>query len=169
MTVNTVTGEIIPLSKIDDAMLAEIQSFDDALAVINAVFDGHIIEADKVMGTGFGLADDKAAFIGVAFIIMKAEQNASDKGEKGRFWSLHVVAKDGRKAIVNDGGTGIADQMDALAERHPDLFSVSSNDGAKRLALSQPMLVKKGLRMSNYVHPTAGPSVTFYLDTSGLV
>ena len=169
MTVNTVTGEIIPLSKIDDAMLAEIQSFDDALAIINSVFDGHIIEADKVMGTGFGLADDKAAFVGVPFIIMKAEQNASDKGEKGRFWSLHVVAKDGRKAIVNDGGTGIADQMDALADRHPDLFSVSSNDGAKRLALSQPMLVKKGLRMSNYVHPTAGPSVTFYLDTSGLV
>ena len=170
VTVNTVTGEIIPLGKIDDAMLAEIQSFDDALAIINSVFDGHIIEADKVMGTGFGLADDKAAFIGVPFVIMKSEQNASDKGEKGRFWSLHIVSKDGRKAIVNDGGTGIADQMDALADRHADLFAnVSQNDGGLKLALVRPMLVKKGLRMSNYVHPTAGPSVTFYLDTSGLV
>lgn len=151
-------GVVLPesVSMISDSMLAEIQSFDDALAVINDVFDGQIVEADKVLGTGFGVADEKAAYIGIPFVIIRADKNASEKGEKGRFWSLHCVTKDGRKVILNDGGSGIADQLDALYERHPE-------------TMGKPMLVKKGLRASSYVHPTAGPSVTYYLDTSGAV
>ena len=151
-------GVVLPetVSLISEAMLGEIQSFDDALTVINAVFAGQIVEADKVLGTGFGVADEKAAYIGVTFVILKADRNVSDKGEKGRFWSLHCVTKDGRKVILNDGGSGIADQLDALYERHPE-------------TLGKPMLVKKGLRASSYVHPTAGPSITYYLDTSGNV
>lgn len=151
-------GVVLPetVSLVSDSMLAEIQSFDDALAVINDVFSGQIVEADKVLGTGFGVADEKAAYIGVTFVILKADRNVSDKGEKGRFWSLHCVTKDGRKVILNDGGSGIAEQLDALYERHPE-------------TLGKPMLVKKGLRASSYVHPTAGPSITYYLDTSGAV
>ena len=171
MTVNAdANGVVVQTSKLNDAMLAEIQSFDDALAIINDVFDGHIIEADKVLGTGFGVADEKAAYIGVPFVILKGDRNASEKGEKGRFWSLHCVTKDGRKVIINDGGTGIADQLDMLAERHGDLFLSSRDEkGWERLSLSAPMLVKRGLRASSYVHPTAGPSITYYLDTAGTV
>ena len=159
--VNKTTGEITPsLTKISDGMLAEIQTFDDALAVINDVFNGYIVEADKVLGTGFGVADEKAAFIGTAFVILNTDKNVSyrrnDEGELLEFWSLHIVTKDGRKAILNDGGTGIAAQLTELYNRHPEL-------------LGKPMLVKRGLRVSNYVHPTAGPSQTFYLDTGGKV
>lgn len=170
--VNKETGEISPLvSVVSDDMLAEIQSFDDALAVINEVFGGEIVEADKVLGTGFGIADEKAAYIGITLAVLKAERNPSDKGEKGRFWTLHAVAKDGRKVIINDGGSGIADQMDALVQRHGSLFHVrpATSESPERVSLARPMLVKKGLRASSYVHPTAGPSITYYLDTSGMV
>lgn len=166
------TGEITSsVSVLSEDMLAEIQTFEDALNVVRDVFAGAIVEADKVLGTGFGVADEKAAYIGVPMVALKGERNPSDKGEKGRFWSLHFVTKDGRKVIINDGGSGIADQMDALAERHPELFHVSpaTKDHAEKVSLVQPMMVKKGLRASSYVHPTAGPSITYYLDTSGTV
>lgn len=168
MTQADENGVVIPatVSVISDAMLGEIQSFDDALAVINDVFAGQIVEADKVLGTGFGVADEKAAYIGVPFVILKGDRNPSEKGEKGRFWSLHCVTKDGRKVILNDGGTGVAEQMDTLAERHPELFLITDTE---RVSLSRPMLVKRGLRASSYVHPTAGPSITYYLDTAGKV
>lgn len=156
---NEQTGEISPVSRLNDDMLAGIQSFDDALAIVNEVFEGHIVEADKVLGTGFGVADEKRAFIGTPFIILKADRNLSDlldpeTGEKRHFWSLHVVTKDGRKAIINDGGTGICQQIDELHARHPEV-------------IGQPMLVKRGLRESSYMHPVHGASVTYYLDTSG--
>lgn len=170
MSVNADSNGEIVVSRLNDGMLAEIQSFDDALKVVNDVFGGEIVEADKVLGTGFGVADEKAAYVGIPMVILKGDRNPSDKGEKGRFWSLHAVTKDGRKVILNDGGTGIADQMDALAERMPDLFLRSQNEqGQERVSMAKPMLIKRGLRMSSYVHPTAGPSITFYLDTSGSV
>lgn len=158
------------VSILNDGMLAEIQSFDDALAIVRDVFAGDIIESDKVLGTGFGVADEKAAFVGTPFIILKAETNPSEKGDKGRFWSLHAVTKDGRKVIINDGGSGIAEQMDELTTRHGDLFLATTDEKQfRRMSLAKPMLVKRGLRVSNYTHPQHGPSVTYYLDTSGTV
>lgn len=143
----------VPQSLVTDATLSEIKSFDDALAVVNDVFGGEIIDAGEVLGSGFGVADEKAVFVGVPFVIMRADRHVKDNG---RFWSLHIVTKDGRKVIINDGGTGIAAQLDALYDNHPDMQG-------------KPMMVRRGLRVSNYVHPEHGPSVTFYLDTSASV
>lgn len=160
--VNKETGEISPtVSIINDEMLAEIQSFDDALALVNSVLGGEVVESDKVLGTGFGVADEKNAYVGIPFIVMRADKNLSDMldpetGEKRVFWSLHCVTRDGRKVIINDGGTGIGAQMTELYRRHPEMTG-------------KPLLVKKGLRVSNYVHPVHGPSVTYYLDTSAVV
>ena len=126
------------------------------MALVSETFGAtEIILAEKVLGTGFGVVDDKAAFIGVPFIIIRVDQNATTKSEKGFFFSLHVVTKDGRKAIINDGGTGIASQLEMLYQKHPEM-------------MGKPMMVAKGLRVSRYTHPTAGDSETFYLDTSSV-
>ena len=147
---------------VSDEQLSEIKSFDDALAVINNVFgEGSVVDSGDVLGTGFGVADEKAIFVGVPFIIIRADLHASsdafnEDGTPKRFWSLHVVTQDGRKAIINDGGSGIAAQLDVLYEKHPEMRG-------------KPMLVRRGLRVSNYVHPVHGQSTTFYLDTSAAV
>jgi hypothetical protein len=155
---------------ISDAALAEIASFDDALALAKATFGDDVVSASGVLGTGFGIADEKAAYIKVPFVVLKASRNL---GDQGRFWSLMVVTKDGRKVILNDGGTGIADQMDELSIRHPEILTTTEvsdgNGGTKIVAtLLKPMMVEKGLRVSHYVHPEFGPAATYYLDTSAL-
>lgn len=155
--VNTSTGEMVSAeSLLSDDMLSNITSFEDALALVNEHLGGEVVEADKVLGTGFGVADEKSPYIGVPFLIMKADKNPSEKGERGYFYSLHCVTKDGRKVIINDGGSGIAEQLDTLYAKHPEM-------------VGKPMLVRKGLRSSNYTHPVHGPSVTYYLDTSASV
>lgn len=172
MSVNPETGEILTsTSMVTDDMLAEIQSFDDAMRVVNDVFGGEVVEADKTMGTGFGVAEDKAQYIGVPLMVLRADRNKSDKGAVGRFWSLTAVTKDGKKVILNDGGTGIGEQMDALLAKHPALFDVTGTPESDeyRVQMVRPLLVKKGLRVSHYTHPEHGASTTYYLDTSGIV
>jgi hypothetical protein len=136
---------------VSEGQLSEITTFDDALALVQDVFGGQIVEADKTLGTGFAVLDDKNRLLGVAFIAVKIDQHAT--GDHGPFTSLHVVTQDGRKYIINDGGTGIHGQITELYSRKPELIGL-------------PLLVRQGLRRSDYVHPEHGPSVTFYLNTS---
>lgn len=169
-------SENIPatVSVVTEDMLAQVQSFDDAMRIVNDVFGGQVVEADKAMGTGFGVADEKSPYVGQPFIVLKADRNDSDKGTLKRFWSLHCVTKSGTKVIINDGGTGIAAQMDALFDRHADLFDVTekadeNGESTQRVQMVKPLLVKKGLRVSHYTHPEHGEATTYYLDTSGVV
>lgn len=145
------TGEITTTEKVvSDAVLSEISSFDDAMRVVNDVFGGNIVEADKELGTGFSVLDNKNVLIGVPFIAVKIDQHT---GDHGLFTSLHVVTAEGRKYIVNDGSTGIHDQIVELYKRKPAMVGM-------------PLMVRRGLRRSDYQHPEHGPSTTYYLDTS---
>ena len=137
---------------VSDAELAEIDSFDSALALVNEKLGGEVVEADKDLGTGFALLDgkDKDKLCGVTFLAIKIEQHA---GDHGMFTTMHVVTADGRKFIVNDGSTGIHEQIQTLWTRKPE-------------KVGAPLLVRKGLRRSDYTHPEYGPSTTYYLDTS---
>lgn len=143
--------------QVSEDVLANITSFDDALAVVNEVFGGSIIEADKVLGTGFAVLDDKNRLIGVPFVAVKIDQHDSDKSDLGKFVSLHVVTQDGRKYIVNDGSTGIYAQIQELWTRKPELVGL-------------PLMVRRGLRRSDYTYMDesgkAKPATTYYLDTS---
>lgn len=145
-------SEVAPISpRVSEGQLADIASFDDALSLVQDVFGGEIVEADKTLGTGFAVLEDKNRLLGAAFIAVKIDQHPN--GDHGPFTSLHVVTQDGRKYIINDGGTGIHEQITELYERKPALVGL-------------PLLVRQGLRRSDYVHPEHGPSVTFYLNTS---
>lgn len=151
--VDVETGEEIILASavVTDDALRSIgtsgDAFADALALANEM--GNVIDVADVLGTGFDVAE-KDRLIGVAFIVLDARKN---KGDSGDFWSLTAVSKDGRKVIINDGGTGIAAQMDALFEK---------NGGTV-----VPLVVAGGLRKSTYNHPEHGISTTHYLATTG--
>lgn len=168
---NTDTGVITEMEALEvfrDADLLSVQSFDDAFALIEAAGQT-VTEIDKVLGTGFGVADEKTSFVGVPFIVMRCDRHESPLGEAKRFWSMHIVTRDNRKAIINDGGTGIAAQFDALSENNKDMFFDRITATEKRMvSLKSPLLVKRGLRVSNFTHPEHGPLSIYYLDTSGL-
>jgi hypothetical protein len=153
-SVNIKTGEVAPSQVLlSDDNLADIISFDDALALINKTFGGQVVQVDKEVGNGFFVVDDKNPYVGVPMIVVMVSKHASEKSENGYFYSLFAVCKDGRKIILNDGSTGIADQLDKLYAKHPEKIGI-------------PLVVPKGLRVSNYLHPEHGKCQTFYLDTS---
>lgn len=151
-------AEILPaVPRLSDDNLRSIVSFDDALALVNDVLGGEVIAADEEIGNGFSIINDKSVLIGVPMIMLSATRNVSDKGDKGYFYSLTCVTKMGGKVVINDGSTGIAEQLETLYSRHPEKRGV-------------PMLLRKGLRRSDYttlVNGKEASATTFYLDTSG--
>lgn len=129
--------------------LASINSFDDALSIINEKMGGQVAEVSD-LGDGFSVLENKETLIGTPFIIV---QSVFRDGDYGPYVSCHVVTQDGRKLILNDGSTGVRDQIAMLWERKPEMKG-------------RPIVCRKGLRKSTYNHPQHGPSTTFYLDTS---
>lgn len=128
---------------------ASIQSFEDATRLINEKLGGVVADVTE-LGDGFSVLDNKETLIGVPFIAL---QSVFRVGDYGPYVSMHIVTQDGRKFILNDGGTGIRDQISMLWERKPE-------------TKNRPIVCRKGLRKSTYEHPVHGKSTTYYLDTS---
>lgn len=133
-----------------EAFLSTIRSFEDALTY-SATQGGAIDIADPDWGLSSGFTvldnDDKGTLCGVPFIIVRTTEHL---GDHGVFHTMFIVTQDGRRLIVNDGSTGISQQLARLFDGRPDL-------------MDRPMIVRQGLRESRYVHPEHGPSVTYYL------
>lgn len=103
---------------INDADLAGIKSFDDALALLTELGATPVKVSDY--GTGFNVIDDKNALVGVPFIILSMFQREGDYAGDG-YVSIEVVTKHGDKYVVNDGSTGIAKQIRGIvAAREAD-------------------------------------------------
>lgn len=146
----------VAVRRLGEDELRAIRSFDDARALAHAV-DGDVVDiADSPLSTGFAVlaTDAKARLVGVPFIILDWRFANGDNGE---FVSLVVVTKSNEKLIVNDGSTGIRDQMKRL--------------GATPRAIG----VRHGLRVSEYDYEDMDKSTgeitikrakTYYLDTS---
>lgn len=142
--------------------LADIDSFDAALALIGEKMGGTVVNSSD-LGDGFSLlgTNDKGQLVGVPLVVMSVtfsegeyvRADGSGQKIKGTFATLRIVTKDGRKLILNDGSTGICAQLQELYERRPAVAG-------------QPILCAKGLRVSEYVHPEHGAAKTYYLDTS---
>lgn len=139
---------------------ASITSYDDVLALVGEKLGGEIIDATE-LGDGFTVVDDKDSLIGSEFMIIgvgvgTGEHKNEVTGEvtRSQFLSCRLVTKDGRKLVLNDGSTGIYQQITTLWVKHPE-------------TRGKPIRVLNGLRKSSYDHPEFGPSTTYYLDTSG--
>lgn len=136
--------------------LMGITSFDDAVRIATEVH-GSLTYADQELGDGFALLskEQKNLLCGVPLLLLEWKFRG---GDFGNFVTLRVIARnpDGNvsKYIVNDGSTGIAEQ----------LADYQQNTGR-----TGGMFVGKGFRRSDYevmIGEELKSASTFYLDTS---
>jgi len=141
---------------LSDESLAEVQSFADAFTVLERA--GVVPENFSDYGTGFAVLDskDKARLIGVPFAILEWRFN---RGDMGWFVSAAIVTKNDEKLILNDGSTGICQQLMTVTKQRHERGSKEPQKG---------LLVENGLTESRYEYPDEKtgemrPAVTYYL------
>lgn len=158
-----VSGEI---TRIENAptvfgndILANIADFDSAQKMFESA--GVAVENFEDYGTGFKILDDKNRLVHVPLFLVEWRFNEGKYGDS--FVSIAAVSKHGDKFIINDGSTGIRDQLRLVTQQ--------------RIAKKHPtpqagLLVNDGLRRSDYEvdlpDPKTGelkptPASTFYL------
>jgi len=161
------------LAELSDDILRQIGSSGNAFAdfeALSAALYGDLLDVSKEFGNGFNILTDKTALVGKKIGILKARQIM---GDYGVFVSMTVITEDGGKYIVNDGSTGIAQQI-------KDFYQRTGRDGG--------FVVNNGFRLSEYdtcgncgkprnkteeecdvcgdVNPNRGTGRTYYLDLS---
>lgn len=152
--------EIVPevmggASTFNEDDLRALTSFDDAVRLATQEH-GPIATVSDVLGDGFALLNNKAILTGVPSLFMEWAFRDGDFGRP--FVSVRVVARnaDGgmSRYIVNDGSTGIAEQ---LAKYTKDTGKTGG------------LFAAHGLRASNYeIETEEGPksATTYYIDTA---
>ena len=158
--VDTKTGEVTQVKRpFSDNELRNLTSLDSIRALL-----GDKIGTATDLGSGFAVLSDeqKRRLVGVPCIFLF--WNFNTEGKFGTFVSAHVVTLDGAgqvkdKFIINDGSTGIRQQLEEYTERTGE---------------SRGMFVPNGLRASDYTYtdPDDGkdkPATTFYIDTAPAV
>jgi hypothetical protein len=143
---------------VSNAQLKSVNDFDDALALVKEVYGENAVQlASDALGDGFALTDNKDQFIGVPMVFVKwifSEGTFKDsEGNTRGFVSARVVTP-GAKYIINDGGTGIYEQLRQYT---------ADNDGRQGGLVAQ-----KGLRVSRYSNDFTNEGETFYIDTSAI-
>lgn len=143
----------VPGRNFETDELAGIKSFDDALALVKEKMgDSSVGVADQEIGDGFKLLENKDLLSSVECLFVTWDFHQGDHGE---FVSAKVVTIDGAKYIVNDGSSGIRDQLMSYSAKK------NSQGG---------LFCRKGLRRSDYKYTDENgvekPATTYYLDTS---
>ena len=140
----------------EDAMM-EVNSFEAALAILNAA--GVVAESISDFGAGFTVVD-KARLVNVPFVILEWRFNTSEFNDAG-FVSLSVVTKNDDKWIINDGSTGILQQLIRVTRIRRQRKHATPQNG---------LAVPAGLSVSNYRYTDADgkerPASTYYLNES---
>lgn len=120
-------------ARVDEDALRQVESFDQAFALAADVWGG-VVDASELLGTGFDVlnSEEKTQLLNVPFVIL---DTAVHDGEQGEFCSIVAVTEKGARYIINDGSTGIYQQILKLREK------TEKNGG---------WLVRHGLRKSEY-------------------
>jgi|SRR4051812_22485279 hypothetical protein len=148
--------EITSESAFTPAALRSVDNFDDALAMVTEAH-GPLQDAADVLGDGFTLLDKngKSLLEGIPLVVMEWQFRQGDFGSP--FVSVRIAARhrDGSmgKYIINDGGTGIAEQLAKYT---------------KETGKQGGLIVGKGLQKSEYDNEF-GHAVTWYLNLSKTV
>lgn len=105
-----------PRSYYTDDILAGVTSFADALALAGSL--GVPNESMDDYGTGFKVLStkDKTKLVGVDFIVLEFAFYPGNHGDEP-FVSATIVTKHDEKLILNDGSTGIRDQLLNVAKQ----------------------------------------------------
>lgn len=164
--VNTATGEVVESVPIpDDATLASL----DSIGAVRDLMGPEATDASD-LGSGFAILEDHDTLIGRPCMFLFWSFRPGDFGDD--YVSAHVVTfdmADGKitgKYIVNDGSTGIREQL-------------------RGLNTQKNLLAKRGLRKSSYTYceqcktvvPKGDdhvkghkliPGATYYVDTTAV-
>lgn len=146
-------------SVVSDDALHDMTSWDSAVQALQD--SGVTIESISDYGTGFAVVD-KSRLVQVPFIIVEWRFNKSLMSDDG-FVSAAVVTKNGDKWVINDGSTGIRQQLQAVTRRRLANKSASPQAG---------LMVPAGLTRSDYDVPDPAregktmPATTYYLSES---
>lgn len=149
-------------SAINKDALSEITDFASAIQMLNDT--GVVAESISDYGTGFTVVD-KNRLVDVPFIIVEWRFNEGDykdeNGENMHFASAAVVTKNGDKWIINDGGTGVCEQLRSVTRKRVEKKHPTPQNG---------LMVPAGLVRSDYEFADAKgvmqPGTTFYLSES---
>ena len=134
--------------------LARVDSFDAAMLLLAE--SGVATESVEDYGNGFSVCTDKRVLVGQAFVVLEWRFNSGDFGES--FVSANIVTEDGRKLILNDGGTGIRAQLVEVTQKRNSSGHAHPQAG---------LLCRRGLSQSDYKYESKpgvwAEATTFYL------
>lgn len=126
-------------SRIAEDDLRAVKSFEDAIQLA-AVQHGTIEDYAEKYGTGFDVLEDKSELVKRDLLFMEWRFHEGDF--VGGFVSIIGMTAEGRKFIINDGGSGL----------FLDLRRITAEEGR-----NGGLRVKKGLRESVYeICPSCG-------------
>jgi hypothetical protein len=145
------TTAVVPVDGFTDDALKEFDSWDDVAKVT-----GNVTVAADVLGNGYSILEDKSKLLNEPFMIVKYGVHPSEKIQGKLFTTIHVLTKGGDKYVVNDGGTGIHQQL---------------TDLKTQMGTVCPLMVSRGLRVSEYDYedPNTGEKTkaeTYYINTA---
>lgn len=159
MSQSTETGIVVKGAEFSEEQYTGIQNFQDAMRLLSESGITVVNAADE-LGDGFTLLkdEDKAKLVGTPMLLISWNFNAGDFGKT--FVSVRGITQDGLKFVLNDGGSGIRDQLDKYEGDMGGLFiphglrysdyGLDSEDNPVKLG--DPAMVRKAR--------------TYYLDTS---
>jgi hypothetical protein len=131
--------ELAQRSLYSDEELANIESFADALNLMTEA--GVVPEDISAYGTGFRVVE-KAELVGVPFVILDWRFNEGAYGDEG-FVSCEIVNERNQKLIINDGSTGLRDQLKAVTASRNKRGHSHPQGG---------LMCKDGLSRTNYFY-----------------
>lgn len=151
-------NELVVDTRFTVSELRNVETWQDAIALLqNKGIEVH--QASDVLGDGFALVDSKSKrrLVGVPFIILSYSFVKSEKIKGKEFVTVRLVTRNNERLIINDGSTGVYEQLKMCHE-----------SGIESL------FVTKGLRVSEYEYtdPNSGEvsqAETYYLDNSASV
>ena len=136
----------------DDDALAKIGSLQDALDALSGL--GATVDSYNEYGTGFSVVD-KQTLAGVPFVILEWRFN---NGTYGEFVSCLIVTKDGVKAVLNDGSTGVCKELSMVTASRLRNGVANTQSG---------LIVENGLKRGDYTYTDENgketPATTWHL------
>jgi hypothetical protein len=153
-------------------------AFADALAIAEQLY-GSVQDITEEFGTGFELVSDKNSLVGVKFVLLKWNFT---QGDFGVFVSAAVVTAKGRKYILNDGSTGICQQLREFSMRtgkfggfvaprglRSSQYATCQACGKPRSSFDEtcPGILQNG-SVCGDTNTARGTGSTYYLDTAAV-
>ena len=153
-------SELEKINKLSDATLNSLKTVDDAVRALGVTDQSDLDWNDSQ----WILLEDKAKLVGKKFLAVQWKFHQSKEYLNSEFVSVYLITADtidGENTfVINDGSTGICQQLRNLTDTRLDAGHKTPYSGA---------LVKGGLKLSEYDRTdekgtVIGRGKTFYLS-----